>query len=61
MGGDAVGEVTKSLTTHVFYVNQNVSAQFEAALAIIAPADGIEKVPAEATTDGENDAGTEEP
>ncbi len=61
MGGDAVGEVTKSLTTHVFYVNQNVSAQFEAALAIIAPADGIEKVPAEAVADGGNDTGTEEP
>lgn len=58
MGGDAVGEVTKSLTTHVFYVNQNVSAQFEAALAIIAPADGIEKVPAEAAGDGGD---TEEP
>ena len=48
MGGDAVGEVTKSLTTHVFYVNQSVSASFEAALAIIAPTAGIEKVPAEA-------------
>lgn len=47
MGGDAVGEVTKSLTTHVFYVNQNVAAQFEAALAVIAPDDGIETVPAE--------------
>ena len=46
MGGDAVGEVTKSLTTHVFYVNQSVSASFEAALAIIAPTAGIEKVPA---------------
>lgn len=53
MGGDAVGEVTKSLTTHVFYVNQNVSAEFEAALAIIAPEDGIEKVPAETAGDGE--------
>ena len=47
MGGDAVGEVTKSLTTHVFYVNQSVSASFETALAIIAPTGGIEKVPAE--------------
>ena len=46
MGGDAVGEVTKSLTTHVFYVNQSVSASFETALAIIAPTGGIEKVPA---------------
>lgn len=55
MGGDAVGEVTKSLTTHVFYVNQNVAAQFEAALAIIAPADGIEKVPAENPLEEEDD------
>ena len=47
MGGDAVGEVTKSLTTHVFYVNQSVSASFETALAIIAPTGGIKKVPAE--------------
>ncbi len=49
MGGDAVGEVTKSLTTHVFYVNQNVSDEFEASLAIIAPKDGIETVPADDT------------
>lgn len=56
MGGDAVGEVTKSLTTHVFYVNQNVSAQFEAALAIIAPTGGIEKVPADKVTEGEDDS-----
>lgn len=45
MGGDAVGEVTKSLTTHVFYVNQTVSASFKDALAIIAPTGGIEIVP----------------
>lgn len=32
MGGDAVGEVTKSLTTHVFFVNKTVSNKFEAAL-----------------------------
>lgn len=47
MGGDAVGEVTKSLTTHVFYVNQNISAEFESALGIIAPNGVIEKVPAQ--------------
>ena len=47
MGGDAVGEVTKSLTTHVFYVNQNVSAEFETALKVIAPDGALEKVPAE--------------
>ena len=54
MGGDAVGEVTKSLTTHVFYVNQSVSASFEAALAIIAPTGGIEKVPTKAAAGGSN-------
>jgi hypothetical protein len=47
MGTDAVGEITKSLTTHVFYVNQNVASEFEAALATIAPEDGIETVPEE--------------
>ena len=33
LGGDAVGEETKSVTTHVFFVNQNVKTQFEAALS----------------------------
>lgn len=32
LGGDAVGEETKSVTTHVFFVNQTVKTQFEAAL-----------------------------
>lgn len=32
LGGDAVGEVTKSRTVHVFYVNQDVVSAFEAAL-----------------------------
>lgn len=32
LGGDAVGEETKSVTTHVFFVNQTVKNQFEAAL-----------------------------
>lgn len=32
LGGDAVGEETKSVTTHVFFVNQTVKDQFEAAL-----------------------------
>ena len=32
LGGDAVGEETKSVTTHVFFVNQAVKSQFEAAL-----------------------------
>lgn len=32
MGGDAVGELTKSLTTHVFWVKSDVCAAFETAL-----------------------------
>jgi len=47
MGGDAVGEVTKSLTTHVFFVNQAVASDFENGLTVIAPDAGIVKVPAE--------------
>lgn len=41
LGTNAVGDLVKSMTTHVFYVNQNVSAEFEAALLDIAPAEGI--------------------
>jgi hypothetical protein len=48
MGGDAVGEITKSLTTHVFYVNQDISAEFEKALSSVAPDEGIVSVPEEA-------------
>lgn len=44
MGGDAVGEITKSLTTHVFFVNQTVSGAFEAALEIVKPTEGIIEV-----------------
>ena len=46
MGGDAVGEVTKSLTTHVFFVNQDIASEFETALGAIAPTGGIETVSA---------------
>lgn len=35
MGGDAVGEVAKSKTTHVFFVKQDLAAAFEAELAKI--------------------------
>jgi hypothetical protein len=35
MGGDAVGEVVKSKTTHVFFVNQALATEFEAELAKI--------------------------
>lgn len=41
LGTNAVGDVVKSMTTHVFYVNQTVAADFEAALNEIAPAEGI--------------------
>ena len=33
LGTNAVGDVVKSRTTHVFYVNQTIAAEFEAALA----------------------------
>lgn len=36
MGSDAVGEVTKSLTNHVFYVLDSISSEFEAALSQVA-------------------------
>ena len=41
LGTNAVGGLVKSMTTHVFYVNQTVSAEFEAALLEIAPSEGI--------------------
>lgn len=41
LGDNAVGDMVKSMTTHVFYVNQTVAAEFEAALNTIAPAEGI--------------------
>ena len=49
LGLNAVGDVTKSVTTHVFYVNQALSADFESALEYIAPEAGIQSVPKEAT------------
>ena len=55
MGGDAVGEITKSLTTHVFFVNQDVSTQFETALKTIAPNSTIESVPAAKLTNGDGE------
>lgn len=35
MGGDAVGDITRSKTTHVFYVKQDVAAEFETGLEAI--------------------------
>lgn len=46
LGLNAVGDTVKSVTTHVFYVKSELAADFEAALAKIAPEAGIEKVPA---------------
>lgn len=54
MGGDAVGEVSKSLTTHVFFVNQAIASDFETGLQQIAPETGIEKVPADKDDKKEN-------
>lgn len=41
LGTNAVGDIVKSMTTHVFYVNQDVATEFETALGDIAPAEGI--------------------
>lgn len=41
MGGDAVGEVTKSMTTHVFYVKEDLASDFEAALGNIGTVEAI--------------------
>lgn len=46
LGTNAVGDTVKSVTTHVFYVNQSVASAFEEALAKIAPTGGIVDVPA---------------
>lgn len=45
LGTNAVGDTVKSVTTHVFYVNQNVAGEFESALGNIAPTGGIVSVP----------------
>lgn len=41
LGTNAVGDTVKSVTTHVFYVNQSVATKFEEALTKIAPTGGI--------------------
>lgn len=46
LGTNAVGDTVKSVTTHVFYVNQSVASEFEEALTKIAPEKGIVEVPA---------------
>ena len=42
MGGDAVGEVVKSKTAHVFFVNQTLATQFETELAKIGTVEEVE-------------------
>lgn len=44
MGGDAVGEVTKSLTSHVFYVNSDIATKWEEALTDAGLTDIMETV-----------------
>ena len=44
LGTNAVGDTVKSVTTHVFYVNQSVASEFEEALTKIAPEKGIVSV-----------------
>ena len=46
LGTNAVGHTVKSVTTHVFYVNQTVAAEFEKELTKIAPTGGIVEVEA---------------
>ena len=41
LGTNAVGDTVKSVTTHVFYVNQSVASEFEEALTKIAPEKGL--------------------
>ncbi len=42
MGGDAVGEVVKSKTTHVFFVKEDLATEFETELAKIGTVENIE-------------------
>lgn len=42
MGGDAVGEVVKSKTTHVFFVKEDLATEFETELAKIGTVQNIE-------------------
>lgn len=46
LGTNAVGDTVKSVTTHVFYVNQSVASEFEEALTKIAPEETLVNVPA---------------
>ena len=46
LGTNAVGDTVKSVTTHVFYVNQSVASKFEDALKKIAPEGALVEVPA---------------
>lgn len=43
MGSDAVGQVVKSATTHVFYVKSDIAANFEAELGQVATIEEVKK------------------
>lgn len=56
MGTNAVGDTVESLTTHVFYVKEDLSDDFEDALEKIAPKEGIITIP-ETASDSEDGSG----
>lgn len=60
LGLNAVGDTTKSVTTHVFYVNQDVTTSFEEALAKIGTAVEVPKA-ASSSRSAEPKAGVQEP
>lgn len=52
LGLNAVGDTVKSVTTHVFYVKSDLAAEFEAALAKIAPGGTLSPVAAHTAENG---------
>ena len=60
LGLNAVGDTTKSVTTHVFYVNQDVAVSFETALGKIGTAVEVPKA-ASSSRSAEPKAGVQEP
>lgn len=45
LGTNSIGDVVTSLTTHVFYVHEDLSDDFELALTDVAPDEGVVKYP----------------
>lgn len=63
LGTNAVGDTVESLTTHVFYVKEDLADDFEDSLAVIAPEGGIVNVPetnSEVTGKSINDSGLDD-